>query len=318
MDADGGAFRAQMVERFELRNVETLRGEVAIQLLTSYSRAFVSLPREGRDATGASGGVWASERIGVSSGGPPQPTPDVRRHRADWNPRAWRTELSRLSEPLDALEELEGADGSSVSRGYLIDLAVACAGGFTFEQALRLLTVSLVWGFGSTGYGPYRSRQILRHAMARPDALLNMADLASIDAGGAYRDGLWSRSRPAIRGLGTAFGTKFLYFASYAGAPRPRPLIYDANVTLALADPADYREGLLRAREVEGHRVGDGCPSPPPRLRTYEYVHYLGYAAEDPARRRASADSVEMRLFEEVRTIREAAKADGRALPACA
>lgn len=98
----------------------------------------------------------------------------------------------------------------------------------------------MTWGFGSIGYGPHRTREILG---ATPDASERLArvagTLAEVGPLAAYRR-LAREDDSRIAGLGPAFGTKYLYFCQ----PRPAEttaLILDAFVSEWLRCEARFR-----------------------------------------------------------------------------
>ncbi|MEE1820348.1 hypothetical protein PUR59_35720 [Streptomyces sp. SP18ES09] len=95
------------------------------------------------------------------------------------------------------------------------------------------LAVPYAWGHGGTGYGPHRLRKIL----AAPHAPRALAEAASV----LGEDGpveAYRVLRGAVKGLGPAFFTKFLYFVDQAAdapaTPRasaaPRALVLDRKV----------------------------------------------------------------------------------------
>ncbi|MFC7375409.1 hypothetical protein ACFQRD_09070, partial [Brachybacterium sp. GCM10030268] len=105
---------------------------------------------------------------------------------------------------------------------------------------------TMIWGYGTAGYGPYRTERVLRED---PDALDHLLDVARIchdpSQGGlaAFRYITTKRGGQSryLKYLGPAFGTKFLYFltaASEAGEPTP---VMDALVRRWFRDNTDSR-----------------------------------------------------------------------------
>lgn len=117
-----------------------------------------------------------------------------------------------------------------VSRSHLFRLA---AGGRDDEAVLRLLWHALLWGSGvSTRNNRVRLASVAAD-VSRAAALLRVsATLAAESPERAYAL-LRPRGRSAIKGLGPAFFTKFLYFAG-AGAVTHPSAILDARVDDAL------------------------------------------------------------------------------------
>lgn len=94
------------------------------------------------------------------------------------------------------------------------------------------LIATLAWGFGWVGYGPHRADQML---ISTPDSrrhLQAVAVLARVDGAMAAYRGLAHEHR--IKGLGPAFGTKFIAFCQPAGG-QPVALIHDQLVGAWLA-----------------------------------------------------------------------------------
>jgi hypothetical protein len=91
-------------------------------------------------------------------------------------------------------------------------------------DALRGFLTAMVWGFGGTGYGPWRVRQALDGMPELPEVLLEAAQHAAINAVAGYR--VLSKHRPPR--IGPAFATKYLHFAVPITATSP--LILDRFV----------------------------------------------------------------------------------------
>lgn len=94
------------------------------------------------------------------------------------------------------------------------------------RQAVEAFVATMAWGFGGVGYGPHRTARMLAQ-VATPGALVTVA--RAIKAHGAIDAYEHLATDARIRGLGPAFGTKFLAFTQPAGA-RPMALIHDALV----------------------------------------------------------------------------------------
>jgi hypothetical protein len=97
------------------------------------------------------------------------------------------------------------------------------------EAARQAFLVVMAWGFGTIGYGPWRTSRMLDPAV-NPTATERLSEVAvELKADGslaAYRR-LARQSR--LKWLGPAFGTKFLYFCPQAKNGR-RALILDRLV----------------------------------------------------------------------------------------
>jgi len=152
----------------------------------------------------------------------------------------------------------------------------------------RLLIAAMAWGFGTTGYGGFRTAAMLGHLEAI-EAIVATARSAS--AAEAYQR-LWDRNHAAVPYLGTAFGTKLLYFAGDRPTRPPRPLIYDANVRLG-----------LRA-------TGQDFP-PASSLTTGGYIAYLELVERVAKQAEVSPDVVEYTLFRIGKQERSLRRASG-------
>jgi len=91
----------------------------------------------------------------------------------------------------------------------------------TTDGVTLAFVVSMAWGYGKVGYGPDRVQKTLS-APAVSGSLIQVTKIVRRDGASAGYRALASKWR--VRGLGPAFGTKFLYFQSRSS---PRPLILD-------------------------------------------------------------------------------------------
>ena len=94
----------------------------------------------------------------------------------------------------------------------------------TSQEAIRGFLAAMVWGYGRTGYGPWRVRQALDGRPDLPVVLLKAATVAQNDAVAAYR--ILAAYRPPR--IGPAFATKYLYFC--VPESESAPLILDRFV----------------------------------------------------------------------------------------
>ena len=113
------------------------------------------------------------------------------------------------------------------------------------------LIASYVWGQGRTGYGPHRLKEILAEPTVDDALAMAGATLRQEGAVAAYR-GLHG----AVKGLGPAFFTKFLYFLDQAN--RLDQVYFRALATEAPAAPRALILDQRVARVMRAHatRVG--------------------------------------------------------------
>ncbi|HEY4099049.1 MAG TPA: hypothetical protein VGM33_26215 [Baekduia sp.] len=170
--------------------------------------AVPSVPAALREAVGA----WRAE------GRPPQGAVPYVRER-------W---IAALPEHAATLRALPG-DGLDRAAAHAAVAASLAAG-----ELLGAFVVSQVWGYGRSGYGPFRVRRILDqpeadlHVRASYDELCDDGPVAGFAAfSGEHR----------LRGLGPAFFTKFMYLAD----PSRRALVLDEYVLTWLRERAEVK-----------------------------------------------------------------------------
>lgn len=143
-----------------------------------------------------------------------------------WPRERW---LATFPETADALQPLP----VRLDRGTV---GAACEGAAGSPAAAwQAFVVVMAWGYGTVGYGAWRTARILQGDDHAPDRLARvaqqLAEQGAFDAygllGGACR----------LQGLGPAFGTKYLYFCAQPAAG-PRALILDRLVARWLAKNA--------------------------------------------------------------------------------
>jgi len=135
-----------------------------------------------------------------------------------WPRDRWTRALPRQRSLLHGLPDL--LDRDAVRR-----VAAGAAESEAASEAAFIAT--MVWGFGWVGYGPHRTSQML--ALSETRARLNAVARAVRDDGAAAAY-IRLASDCRIKGLGPAFGTKFVAFCQPMGA-RPMALIHDELVS---------------------------------------------------------------------------------------
>lgn len=130
------------------------------------------------------------------------------------------------------------ADSALVSRAEVVAAVRAAEQSESWAEAF---VATQVWGYGVTGYGPYRTRQVLAQPSA--EAVLTKAVSLLVDEGAVAAYEVLN----ILDGLGPAFLTKFLYFAGQTlpEVKGPRPLILDSVLA-----------GVLRRRRHESWTRG--------------------------------------------------------------
>lgn len=171
-------------------------------------------PRVAMKTTVRNAGVPSSLRDAIAtwkaSGRQPQAPMAWRRDR-------WITDFPQHSAILEALPDRLGRH----------DVRTWCANAATDRSAAEAAyLVTMVWGYGIKGYGRPRTAKVLGNPDAAGRLLVVARTLAEDGAVAAYHR-LGTDQR--LRGLGPAFGTKFLHFCQPSD-DRPRALIHDEFV----------------------------------------------------------------------------------------
>ncbi|MDT8434982.1 MAG: hypothetical protein RQ731_09545 [Anaerosomatales bacterium] len=152
-----------------------------------------------------------------------------------WVPATWHKRFPAGSLAGRYLDEL---DGQPLSRSAILDVAGRIPNLSEVDRAFeveRLFLLSQVWGYGTVGYGAFRTAAIMRGTPFISVVGRVYEELIEHGAVAAYH--AMRRGGPEnLRGLGPAFATKFLHFAGYGVVPpgTPEPLILDSLVGAAL------------------------------------------------------------------------------------
>ena len=195
----------------------------------------------------------------------------VDEHSVPLNATAWREHLSRVPGLLDAVTET-----GRVSRRDVNTVAADCE---RAEEWTPLLIASFAWGQGTNGYGPRRLSDIRAHAATqRLDLDKTLAGAVAAMRAGTAADA-YAHLRGAIRGLGPAFFTKFLYFAGtqVSTAEGPAPLILDAVVAGRVRTVAAARAAAVGIPDPEALCAWLWTPT---GWTPHRYAVWLDYAQE--------------------------------------
>lgn len=179
-----------------------------------------------------------------------------------WRPGSWSNRFTRVDAPhlegvnLEASVK-EAADDAAKALGGVgdrIDRNVVRAlhspaklrdtDGSPNPQAVATAFIAaMVWGYGTSGYGPYRTARVLS---TDPRAMEHLIEIASIaqdpEQGGRAAFAKISEQRAKgeryLKYLGPAFGTKFLYFLTAASDKVETTPVLDAVVRRWFRDEA--------------------------------------------------------------------------------
>jgi hypothetical protein len=155
------------------------------------------------------------------------------------------------------------------------------------ENARKLFIAAMIWGYGTTAYGPYRVRAMLDNELANMILGDTIQKIVERDIKTAYRDF-------ELRGCGPAFMTKFFYFIGLSANVKPLPLILDSRVAqsliLLLKDeglyPTDFvKFSVNKNGRINVSRYPDG------------YIRYIELMDEWSQELGCHADAIEFFLF---------------------
>ncbi len=134
----------------------------------------------------------------------------------------------------------------------------------------------MIWGYAGDKRGASRIKKIFSD-VSLATSLETTYDLLQ---SGNIREAYEQFVRNGPKGIGPAFGTKYLYFA----APKnlnTKPLILDRLISVGLEKWSDFKINSLNAS-------------------TDDYIYYLNYMKESGSKLNIGADNLELVLFSEV------------------
>jgi hypothetical protein len=205
----------------------------------------------------------------------------VESHRIGWSPSSWE-EVGKLDRRFKAaIAGLADTAQTSILRSDVREVGRR-------HGDIGSFIAAMIWGFGPTGYGPRRLTDMLtthRGANEPADVAAEIMATARRDGAVAGFGALWSGGRTRVFKLGTAFGTKALYFAADATTPGETPLVLDQFV----------HAGAAKINE----RFHDACDVPDPGryMTRADYGNYCAWAAACGASSGTTPDGVEYALF---------------------
>jgi hypothetical protein len=129
----------------------------------------------------------------------------------------WRRWLGADSD----LEYILAKYPASLSRGEVSDLALKVCSEPSDTWNRRLFIAVMMWGFGTVGYGAYRTSKMLQPA----DLLLVLRRTVALATKGKIAAAYDALSLPYC---GHTFRTKYLYFIGLGCQLEPLPLILDS------------------------------------------------------------------------------------------
>lgn len=157
-----------------------------------------------------------------------------------WRPSSWKRRFAHvdssasggvnLVDAVTTIEDLAAQKFNGVASRINRDLVTALHRPETLRPTNRAydrqavvtaFIAAMIWGYGTTGYGPYRTERVLT-APEAVDALVKVAATAQDKGGEKAFERIASerdRDRRYLKYLGPAFGTKYLSFLTLGAAP---------------------------------------------------------------------------------------------------
>lgn len=148
-----------------------------------------------------------------------------------WYGRRWLTKpdwhsttRNRIATLCGKLDPSKHTDALIITRREVFDCC---------DNAADLFLAAMAWGFGTTGYGCWRTAQMINpggedHEQQVVEAV-EAYQRAWSSGGAATVAQAWTRGNGKVPGLGPAFASKVAYFAIYERHSGEGPLIADLN-----------------------------------------------------------------------------------------
>jgi hypothetical protein len=149
-----------------------------------------------------------------------------------WKPGRWISGLGESSAASSRIRPLASTCGWTDDSGSDAAATISRRQVLDQDDPEMLFLASLIWGFGTTGYGWSRTARILQVAGERSSTLTSTVEAYRVAArvGPEAVYSTWTSGPHQISGLYTAFASKVAYFASYPDeAVTVLPLISDLN-----------------------------------------------------------------------------------------
>ena len=174
-----------------------------------------------------------------------------------------------------------------VTRGHIKNLAIEALDNQANHR--RFFLATMVWGYGTRGFGPFRTSQML----GDPGAL-HMIQMAINGIAAGQILNVYEQFR--LRFCGPAFFTKFFYFIGLGCAVNPLPLIFDSRVAnsfrVLVADMGlNFSDFAVVQQDAQGQIVA---------VSRYPegYVHFVNLVNHWAHELGCRSDSIELFLFD--------------------
>ena len=198
-----------------------------------------------------------------------------------YNHNSWRRFLSGNN----AFEQVCRRFPDKVSRSDIRTLSAETWTHPSISKIHQLFIASMIWGFGTVGYGAYRTAKMFTTPDIDSILLKVFGYVQSEDLESAYQS-------LRISWCGPAFFTKFLYFAGLGGNLSMMPLILDSLVANGLENICDQSQvAFLKVNRYDNGKINFV-------LRDWEaYFQYLNLLHHWSHELSVRPDSLEYFLF---------------------
>ncbi|MCQ3928892.1 MAG: hypothetical protein DPW16_00405 [Chloroflexi bacterium] len=167
-------------------------------------------------------------------------------HIVHYRPTAW---AARFGDDPD-YQYLNQRYPVGVSRGQIAQLVTNVAiGNLEFSRLRKTFLVAMMWGYGTVGYGPYRTQIMLNSLNVETILTDTYSLLKSGKVVEAY-------DQFHVDRCGPAFFTKFFYFVGLGLKLKPLPLILDSVVARSLSHPDMIGEDIKELASITNGSVG--------------------------------------------------------------
>ena len=178
----------------------------------------------------------------------------------------------------------------AITRGNLADLARTAHAQHDPASARRLFLGAMLWGYGTVGYGPYRTAQMLKPT----NVARILRSILDCIRNGAIRRAYEQFDLPMC---GSAFFTKYFYFAGLGCDLTVPPLILDSLVMNQLEQW--LRLDVTRFARFSRNKKGEISVVGRDATRYDHYLQVMNRWARDL---RCRPDSIELFLFKQARS----------------
>lgn len=202
----------------------------------------------------------------------------------DYQPAAWERRLGADDPDLGFLARNYP---TSITRGAVAELARIADAQRDAASARRLFVGAMIWGFGDLNYGPFRTSEMLK-AQNLTEVLLSTLDLLRAgEVKTAYE-------KFQLPWCGSAYFTKFFYFAGLGSKAAELPLILDTVVLSAFEQylGLEADEFARYSRDKQGRIEAVDRDA-------VKYVHYVKTVNGWARSLGCGADSIELFLFKQ-------------------